>query len=669
MKKSKAPRQTGWGAGWNSRFGMAAVLAAAGLAAGVAGASATNLVSNPGFEVRGTNGAPAGWRLPAGCTADTNAPHSGSVCLRYENTDPAKYRLASVPIRLEPGARYELEARVRTHKVAGDENGATVCMEWSDAAGKFIGGCYPHGIKGTSDGWQTVRDVTGIVPSNAARMTVSCYLRRGITGTAWWDDVAVRPWFPPLIGAITTDHHRHQLTGGVVRVMASLELESHGVTPAAAAPVLRVLDAQGAVLTSAPPCETGADFAGFAVDASPWPAGPVTLELTARGAGGAEIRRSLAAARTGPPPQRKAFIDAAQRLVVDGEPFFPLGMYWGTVKSEELAIYAKSAFNCLMPYADIGRAGLDLAHSNGLRVIYSVKDLYAGHRGLRSAEAADAAVRTSVAALKDHPAIVAWYINDEFPIARLGELAARQRLMEELDPGRPTWSVLYQIDDLRGYLPTCDAIGADPYPVPGSPPRKALDWTRKAVRATFDTRAVWMVPQVFNWASYRKTPEEQAKQRAPTLAEMRSMAWSCIAAGADGLIFYSWFDLWRMDRTAGEGGRAQVRDPFDDRWRDVSAMAAEIRAFIPVILSGEPAPAVSADGAPDTVAFRAFRHGGRPYILCLNAHESETAAVRLKIEGTPRIARVVLGSGPQPGLWDGRLTLPPLAVTIVELAP
>ncbi|MBM4153863.1 MAG: hypothetical protein FJ221_02385 [Lentisphaerae bacterium] len=639
------------------------------IAAGAACGGGTNLVNNPGFEEAAANGKPLVWGLPAGYVIDTNAPHSGAACLRYGNADPAQYRLATAPIRLEPGARYEIEARVRTEGVAGDERGATVCLQWSDAAGTFIGGCYPPGLQGTSGGWRTVRGVTGIVPSNAARMSVSCYLRRGMTGTAWWDDVVVRPWFPPLIGALTTDHHRHHLTGGVARVHVSLALDAHRVAVSDAAPVLRVLDGRGTELASVAPRSVDGDSAAFDIDSTPWPAGALTIEVSARGAGGTEARARLAAVRAGPPPPRKATIDGRGRLILDGEPFFPLGMYWGAVKPDEMAIYAKSPFNCLMPYADIGRAGLDLAHSNGMRVIYSVKDLYAGHRGLRSREAADAAVRTSVGALRDHPAIAAWYINDEFPLERLDELSARQRLMEELDPGRPTWSVLYQIDDLRAYLPTADVLGTDPYPVPATPPRKALDWARKSVRATFDTRAVWMVPQVFNWASYKKTPEERARQRAPTLDEMRSMAWSCIAAGADGLIFYSWFDLWRLDKPPGTGGRAETRDPFEARWRDVTAMAAEIRAFIPVLLSDEPAPAAAADGSPDTVAWRTFRHGGKVCALCLNAHESEAADVRLKIDGVSRIARVVQGPAPAPGPWDGRLSLPPLAVTILEVAP
>lgn len=392
------------------------------------------------------------------------------------------------------------------------------------------------------------------------------------------------------------------------------------------------------------------------------------MEVAARGAGGVVARRRLEATRGPVPPQRRAYIDHRHRLAVDGRPFFPLGMYWSGVKGGELAIYARSPFNCLMPYVDIGRSGLDLAQSNGLKVIYSIKDLYEGSRNLASREAADAAVRRTVAALRDHPAIIAWYINDEFPLARLEELVARQRLMEQLDPGRPTWAVLYQVHELRGYLPTCDVMGTDPYPIPRRPPRLALDWTRMTVRATFNARPIWMVPQAFNCASYKTTPEERAQHRAPTLAEMRVMAWSCIAAGADGLIFYSWFNLWRMDKLRSEGGRADTRDPFDDRWRDVTAMAAEIRDFVPVLLSDEPPPAVSSD-APDAVAVRTFRHGGRSYLLCVNADDAHSYDFRAEVEGAARMERTSLGAGPAPGLWDGRLHLAPLSICLLELAP
>lgn len=170
-----------------------AILTACVPAAMASGNGDGNLMANPGFEERGPDGQPVAWRLPRGYSIDTNAPHSGAACLRYDATDPGRYLLCSAPIRLQPGVWYEIEARVRTSNVVGEDSGATVCLEWRDAEGRFLGGCYPTGVKGTTQACQTVRGITSAaVPAAAARMSVLCYLRRGMTGTAWWDDVIVR---------------------------------------------------------------------------------------------------------------------------------------------------------------------------------------------------------------------------------------------------------------------------------------------------------------------------------------------------------------------------------------------------------------------------------------------------------------------------------------------
>ncbi|MBM3858802.1 MAG: hypothetical protein FJ395_04025 [Verrucomicrobia bacterium] len=577
------------------------------LAIGVCAAQDANLVVDPGFE---DNAGP--WRLRApvyGLT--TNKPHAGKYCLQYTNDDPSRYWLCGQPLKLQPGRRYEITARVRTENIKGDENGATICVEWSDAEGKFLGGCYPQGVKGTQRDWQLVRGLTGPVPTNAARGHVSCYVRKGMTGTAWFDDVSVREYIPPAIEAMITDCYRDQTDGGIVNVHV-------GLSDPQAKVEVKVRDLLGH------PVATDLRF-----DTTPWKPGEYDITAIARNAAGRELgRQSLTLTRVRKFPPRKSYIDRHRRLIVDGEPFFPLGTYWGGIKTNEMAIYAKSPFNCIMPYADVGRAGVDLAHAHGIRVIYSVKDLYVGRRGIKTQAEARQRITQTVNALKDHPAIIAWYINDELPLTMLDELTAHRRWLEELDPGRPTWVVLYQYDQVRHYLPTFDVIGTDPYPIPKSPPSKALEWTRTTVAQTFGARAAWMVPQIFDWASYKK-PEG----RPPSLAEMRCMAWSCIAAGANGLVFYSWFDLWRMDKTT----------PFEQRWRDVTTMADEIRRWIPVLLSVERASLLSVE-APATVAWRAFAKDGAVYVLCVNSDDKQPARVQIAgraVELPPLDAQVV----------------------------
>lgn len=558
----------------------------------------TNLVVNPGFEQGETP-----WRLRVPVyRVVTNAPHSGRFCLQYSNDDSNRYWLCSQPLAVKPGARYEIAGWVRTENLRGDDSGATFCLEWYDAAGKFLGGCYPRGVKGTHRDWQLMRGLSGPVPTNAARCHVSCYVRKGMTGMAWFDDVSVRELHPPPIEALITDCYRNKTDGGPVNVHVGLSDPRNRVE-------IEVRNRIGQRIA------TGARF-----DTSSWPPGEYEVIATARSGDGRVLAtRTLTLTRLRKFPARKAYIDRHRRLIVEGRPFFPLGTYWSGIKTNEMAIYAKSPFNCLMPYADVGRAGVDLAHAHGLRVIYSVKDLYVGRRGIKTMDEARQRIAQTVNALKDHPAIIAWYINDELPLTMLDELTAHQQWMEELDAGRPTWAVLDQYQQVRHYLPTFDVIGTDPYPIPNKPPSTALEWARETVAQTFGARAVWMVPQIFDWRSYKK-PEG----RPPTLAEMRCMAWSCIAAGANGLIFYSWFDLWRMDKTT----------PFEQRWRDVTAVAAEIRRWIPVLLSLEPAPPPAVE-APRHVAWRVFAKNGVVYVLCVNSNEKDSACVRIRFPGRP----------------------------------
>ncbi len=93
------------------------------------------------------------------------------------------------------------------------------------------------------------------------------------------------------------------------------------------------------------------------------------------------------------------------------------------------------------------------------------------------------------------------------------------------------------------------------YPIGRKPASMAAEWTAETFRQVAQSRPLWQVPQLHNWANYAKTPEDRAKGRTPTLAEKRSMAWQCICEGATGLVFYSWFDVRRNPDV-----------PFDTQW-------------------------------------------------------------------------------------------------------
>ncbi|MGN0847961.1 MAG: hypothetical protein ACI4RA_11360 [Kiritimatiellia bacterium] len=592
---------------------------------------------------------------------------SGTRALCFENDDPKFYSFPGQKLDLKPGHFYEYEVWVKTENLKGDESGATICIEWSDANGKWLGGAYADGVKGTKD-WTCVKGLTEAIPAAARSFRVHPYVRKGMTGRAWFDDVSVREHVPRPLEGLYSTAYRDLAADGVVTFRAAAPLSpafrERGVTAR-----FRYTDAGGVrrmvTASSAEAPELTLDVASLKMGRQ-----SISVDLVASD-GVVVATAERAFTRVERLPARAAWIDAHGRTILHGQPFFPLGMYWSGITSNKVDLYAQGPFNCLMPYnSPSGRELMDYCHAKGLKVIYSVKDVYSGTRWAPNGIATEADevryITDRVTRFKDHPALLAWYLNDELPLTMRDRLAARRDLMEKLDPGHPGWAVLYQYTQIRGYLPTFDVIGTDPYPIPGKPALMASVWTRSTQKGTMGCKPLWQVPQAFNWAAYRKTPEERAKFRAPTEAELRSMCWQCIANGANGLVLYSFFDLEKRPND----------EPFERRWAECCRVGAEIRAQFPVLLSVEGAsrplirsvemsrpPANPDDAVP--VSARAWMKDGKVYVLVVNGG-GEPQEVRVGLEGVCGGAVPVFG--PKPGLatQDGSSTL---SVTLAPLEP
>ena len=630
---------------------LAVAVAACACAAG----PGVQLVRNGGFEdVK--DGKTVGWNAVGRkyVYAD-GAGRSGTRALAFENDDPRFYNFPGQRIELKAGKTYKYEVWVRTENLKGDESGASICIEWSGPDGKWLGGSYTSGVKGTKD-WTRVEGVTQPIPPNARNFRVSPYVRKGMTGKVWFDDISVTPYVRAPVMGLYSSAYRNLAASGPVTFKAALCLDAEEHPISETRGVLRYTGADGArheaaMAISKDEGVVTLDVAQFALGAQ-----DVSFVLVKNG-------KELGAAtckftRVEKMPERAVWFDAFGRTIVNGEPFFPLGMYWGGITTNKFEIYAKGPFNCLMPYASpTSKDLMDLCHAHGVKVIYSVKDVFSGThwapKGVNTEADEVAYITARVSKFKDHPALLAWYLNDELPLSMLPRLSARRDLMEKLDPGHPGWVVLYQYSQIADYMPSFDVIGTDPYPIP-RPAAMASMWTRATRKGTMGLKPLWQVPQAFDWAAYKKTPEEKKKNRAPTEAELRSMCWQCIACGANGLVMYSWFDLWKEPNGV----------PFAQRWAEVCRVGQEIKEQIPVLLATGPAPSVS--GAPEELAVRTWGKDGAAYVLVVNTTgEPRTASLTLS-EPFAAAQRVF---GPEPKLVGASLglALAPLEPALVRL--
>ena len=107
----------------------------------------------------------------------------------------------------------------------------------------------------------------------------------------------------------------------------------------------------------------------------------------------------------------------------------------------------------------------------------------------------------------------------------------------------------------------------------------------------------------------------------PTVDEMRSMAWQCVASGANGIIFYSFTAIQKQTHGL----------PFEKAWADICKVGEEMKRYIPVMLSVEPAPTVV--GAPGEWCVRTWRKDGEAWILAVNAQSKESKATLTLSEG------------------------------------
>ena len=584
-----------------------------------------NLVENPSFEqAKPGSTLPSGWYGPVPVySIDRDVHRTGSASLKYVNPDAGRYCLASQKVDPRPGRKYRFGVWVKTAEIAGPESGATICLEWQDKDGKWLGGAYPQGVKGTAD-WTRVEGITR-VPEDAASFSLLCYVRERMTGTAWFDDVElVQVVDPPMRTILLSPSYRGRLLESGpkhVSLRVRLNLKDYEVAPETLRVDVRVrAKALDLVVgqAGARPSDDADQPIDVVVPIDGPSAGYYDIETRLSDAGGNVLQTTHHPLSRRPEDFTfKSIIDEHRRLLIDGEPFFPIGMYWSGINEEDVKVYAGSKFNCLMPYGSPSGEQMDLAHRHGLKVIYSIKDWYVGSKycpqSIGSLEQEEQAVRERVRKFRDHPALLAWYLNDELPQSFMGQLEAHQRWVAEEDLHHPTWVVLYQYRDVAAYLNTFDIIGTDPYPIGRAPASMAAEWTAETFRQVEGARPLWQVPQLHNWANYRKTEEEKKGCHTPTFEEVRSMAWQCIAEGATGLVFYSWFDVKRNPDVT-----------FDRQWDGLKRVAAEIDSMAPILLSTESVPRVVVRyGEPAADEARWLHHlarsaGGKLYIFAVN---------------------------------------------------
>jgi len=580
--------------------------------------AAAELAVNGGFDGAQPD---SGWNLPSPqWKALAGKGRKGTGGLVWENADPKSFMFPTQRLALEPGASYVISGWA---KVVEGTPKPSICIGWCDASNKWISCQYAERQAEndpSTEGWVRYEARTPSLPANAAIGILHCHVRRGDVGKVLFDDISLESAGVEVIPYLATSAFRNSFTAddGDIAFVAPLNLNVVKTPLETLRAELVFRDASGRKV-SRPADAFAADLVRFDVPAGDFAIGRqgVRLQIVVREDGRVLAAKERMVERTVVPRPRRVRFDRKGRTLIDGRPVFPLGCFSARVDPDMMADYRKGPFNFVMPYGLTEAPNLDCAASNGVYVapcivkrVYGLKYQMVDTRKM-TREEAHASLREYVGRVKDHPALAAWYLVDEVPLADVAKVADINDLMEELDPDHPTWAVTDKPHHARPLLACYDVIGMDPYPIGNLGWRNDVGicsgWAQEARKGMYGFRPMWHVPQAFSWEWYRKDEIEVIPdKRMPNRREIANMTWQGVAGGANGIFFYS-YSAMRKYMKPGD---------FESSWRDVCDVAREVKAMEDVLLSdGDPVVVVDPG---EKVAVRTWRQAGRDWVLVAN---------------------------------------------------
>ena len=615
------------------------------LAAGaVAFAAEKNLVKNGSFEELDARGVPTAWNTridgnekvnDAVWLSSTENVQDGERSIMYNN-EPKKYRFVTQTVPVEAGKfyRYSILAKV-VHVNESSKAKPNLFFEYY-TDGKYMGGEYGNMIIDLNTDWVKVTG-KATVPPGVKHVSLGFRVIPNGTGDAkvWFDKCElVEAVADVFTGGLATNRYRDQAAGGKVTVYCGRGM---GLAPfpeeCFAASKLLIMAGDEVVLTvnaeKALP-----DRLIYSFDSEKLAAGKYTMRVVVTAPDGKVHTQDGSFTKLAAEPNYKTTIDTHRRMIVDGKPFFPLGMYMSSIVPKDMEIYLDSKFNCVMPYnSPKDKALMDYLYEHNIRIFYSIKDQVSARK--HDAAATKEVQEKGLARLKewkDHPALAAWYINDELAEEFVGDAIQYRQACEDLDPDHPTWTVLCRPSEFRAFLNGSDIHGGDPYPIPSGKPQQAYRWTRQMDDAVMGAKMLVMVPQAFCWGHYWVRygyPIEKCKAcRRPSYEEMDAMSWMCIAGGANGLIYYSYTDLQRRDK---EGVLPRI--PMEEHFGELKRISERIMSHEAVLLSiEEPAKYTVINNAENLVAIRPYALNGTTWILAVNTSDEKQGSVSLEFE-------------------------------------
>ena len=364
-----------------------------------------------------------------------------------------------------------------------------------------------------------------------------------------------------------------------------------------------------------------------------------------------------------PPPIREVKVDRERICVlVEGKPFFPIGIYG--VPPEYMKQVAEAEFNCTICWSpgfpdassrlekaleiseqagrEVINQYLDASQKAGLLVLewpiafgLQRKDgmnLYYGAPNFSESWARflKEVVPFVVETCSKHPAILAYYGPDEPAKWFREQSREHSQVVSKIDPYRPNF-ILFA-SGIRGVWPEVyDIAGIDWYFKERRTVTSCLRPARAAAQVLGRNRIpYWHVP-LCEWCG--------GSVRGLSGAEQRIQSYLCVIGGAKGILWFVW------------------PPRYHGNWEELKKLASEFTALTPVLTEAAPAQTVRHERAEmeETVQVLVQEHAGKTYLITANASEYEAEATFTLPDGFSGKAKVWFEDRSRP-IKDSRFT-------------
>jgi len=318
-----------------------------------------------------------------------------------------------------------------------------------------------------------------------------------------------------------------------------------------------------------------------------------------------------------------ATISPAGNILLDGEPFFPIGIYhvsWiGNRMAEkavpDLHLAADAGFNLFHPTIDFRDSVaqlLDAAEQRGMYVIGEVPLPAGGPDDF-------------INKWKGRAAVIGWNVADDFNAPYAGpaynhppaDVLALSQHVKSIAPDQLTYASGgafpgFRIDEFAG---TMDLMGFQSYPLgaQNSPDEYALeenmdsfDWVRDQLAGT--GQPFIANPQAYKWGG----------SRYPTPREARNMMYGALLRGAKGIL---WYTMW-------EGSDRYLPKTSPALWADLPQQNREVATLVPFLLHGTRTELVTGDAR---VYATSWQLDGQVLVVALSTERSGATAVALDL--------------------------------------